>query len=376
MIAVDVRRRIGDFALDVDFACDGGGVIALFGRSGAGKTTLVDLLAGLSRPDEGRIAVAGRTLFDSAAGIDVPPERRRLGYVFQDSRLFPHFDVRGNLRYGMRRGGDGRSRAEFDRIVGLLGLEPLLARRPQRLSGGERQRVAIGRALLASPELLLMDEPLASLDAPRKDEILAFIERLRDELAIPIVYVSHIMDEVIRLADEMVVLSDGKIAATGPVEEVTSRLDLRPLTGRHEAGAVLAARVEGHDERFDLTHLAFAGGRLSVSRLDLAPGAGLRVRIRARDVSLALEPPRLSSVLNVFRGAVVDVGSEPGPQVDVLLDVGTAEVKAPLWARITRKSLADLELAPGKEVYALVKSVALDRHSMGRATAAGRFEGT
>ncbi|MEE8533206.1 MAG: molybdenum ABC transporter ATP-binding protein [Alphaproteobacteria bacterium] len=375
MIEVDIRRRIGDFALDVSFACDGGGVIALFGRSGAGKTMLVDLLAGLARPDEGRITIAGRTLFDSSAGIDVAPEHRRLGYVFQDARLFPHLSVRGNLRYGMRRGNDGRSRAEFDRIVGLLGLEALLARRPQRLSGGERQRVAIGRALLASPELLLMDEPLASLDAPRKDEILAFIERLRDELAIPIVYVSHIMDEVIRLADEMVVLSDGKIAATGPIEEVTSRLDLRPLTGRHEAGAVLAARVEGHDERFDLTHLAFAGGRLCVSRLDLPAGAALRVRIRARDVSLALDPPQRSSVLNVFHGSVVDVGAEPGPQVDVLLDVGTPGNKAPLWARITRKSLTDLGLAPGTEVYALVKSVALDRHSMGRGAAAGRFEG-
>ena len=375
MIEVDVRRRLGDFTLDVRFACAESGVIALFGRSGAGKTTVINMLAGLERPDSGRIAVAGRTLFGSEQGIDVPPEHRRLGYVFQDGRLFPHLTVRGNLRYGMRARDDAERRVEFDRVVELLGLDGLLDRRPYRLSGGERQRVAIGRALLASPRLLLMDEPLASLDAPRKDEILAFIERLRNELAIPIVYVSHIMEEVIRLADEMVVLSDGRVAAVGPVEEVTSRLDLRPLTGRYEAGAVLAARVERHDDTFDLTQLAVPSGQLTVARLDLPVGAFLRVRVRARDVSLALEPPRRSSVLNVFRGAVVDIASEPGPLVDVLLNVGGADNNSPLWARITRKSVEELGLAPGLEVYALVKAVALDRHSLGRAPAAGRFKG-
>ncbi len=373
-IEVDVRCRFGDFALDVAFASAGSGITALFGRSGSGKTSVVNLIAGLERPDEGRIVVAGRTLFDSRAGIDVPPEHRRLGYVFQDSRLFPHLSVRSNLRYGMRRGVDGC--VSFERIVELLGLEDLLDRRPQRLSGGEAQRVAIGRALLACPQLLLMDEPLASLDAARKDEILTFIERLRDELALPIVYVSHIMDEVVRLADEMVVLSNGRVAAAGPIEEMTSRLDLRPLTGRHEAGAVVAARVEAHDDTYGLTYLAFPGGRLSVPRLDLPAGVDIRVRVRARDVSLALEPPRRMSMLNVFRGTVVDIGAEPGPQVDVLLDVGTAERKVILWARITRKSVVELGLAPGTEAFALVKAVALDRTSLGRAAAGGRFEGS
>ena len=376
MIEVDVRRRLDRFTLDVRFACAETGVVALFGRSGAGKTTVINMLAGLERPDSGRIVVAGRTLFDSARGIDVAPEHRRLGYVFQDGRLFPHLSVRGNLRYGIRGRHDAERRIGFDRVVGLLGLEGLLDRRPHRLSGGECQRVAIGRALLASPRLLLMDEPLASLDAPRKDEILSFIEQLRDELAIPIVYVSHIMDEVIRLADEMVVLSDGRVAAVGPVEEMTSRLDLRPLTGRYEAGAVLATRIEAHDDGFDLTYLTFPGGRLSVSRLDLPVGAKLRVRIRARDVSLALEAPRRSSMLNVFSGAVVDISSEPGSQVDVLLDVGNPGEKSSLWARITRKSAHQLGLAPGTPVYALVKAVAVDRHSLGRAFAAGRFKDT
>ena len=383
---IDVRRDFGGFALDVRFDCPTGGVTALFGRSGAGKTTLVNLIAGLDRPDEGRIVVAGRTLFDSARGIDLPPEKRRLGYVFQDARLFPHLSVAGNLRYGMRGRAAGDNPVDnpvdFGQVVDLLGLEGLLEGRPHRLSGGERQRVAIGRALLASPRLLLMDEPLASLDAPRKDEILDFIERLRDELDIPIVYVSHIMEEVIRLADDIVVMSEGRVAAVGAVEDITSRLDLRPLTGRHEAGAVLPARVEGHDDAFDLTYLAVPGGRLSVSRLDLEIGAALRVRVRARDVSLALEPPRRSSVLNVFHGVVADIGAESGPQVDVLIHIGDGGGDAggdggttsPLWARITRKSVHLLGLAPGTPVYALVKSVALDRHSLGRGAAGGRFE--
>ncbi len=374
MIEVDVRRRLGDFALDARFSCAESGVTALFGRSGAGKTMIVNMLAGLERPDEGRISIGDSTLFDSARGIDVAPERRQLGYVFQDSRLFPHLTVRGNLRYGRRREDAAESRVGFDQVVELLGLEGLLHRRPSRLSGGEAQRVAIGRALLASPRLLLMDEPLASIDAARKDEILAFIERLRNELAIPIVYVSHIMDEVIRLADEMVVLNDGRVAAVGPIETLMSRLDLRPLTGRYEAGAVLAARIEGHDDTFNLTHLVFPGGRLSVSRLDLPLGTALRARVRARDVSLALDPPRRSSVLNVFRGTVVDVGGEPGPQVDVLLEIGGGGGNSPLWARVTRKSVHELGLGPGTPVYALVKSVALDRHSLGRVPAAGRFK--
>ena len=369
---IDIQRKLGDFALDVQIDRATDGVTALFGRSGAGKTTLVNLIAGLDRPDSGHIEVGGKTLFDSARGIDLPPEQRRLGYVFQDARLFPHYSVEGNLRYGI---GTGHGPIGFNQVVDLLGLGDLLGRRPYHLSGGEGQRVAIGRALLANPRLLLMDEPLASLDAPRKDEILNFIERLRDQLDIPIVYVSHIMEEVIRLADDMVVLSAGRVAAVGTVEDVTSRLDLRPLTGRYEAGAVLAARVDAHDDDFDLSYLAVPGGRLSVSRLDVEIGTALRVRVRARDVSLALEPPSRSSVLNVFAGVVADIGDEPGAQVDVLVHMGDGDDTAPLWARITRKSAHLLDLKRGDRVYALVKSVALDRHSLGRGAAAGRFVG-
>ena len=366
---IDVRRDFGGFTLDARIERDGPGLTALFGRSGSGKTTLINLIAGLERPDEGRIVIGGRTLFDSSAGIDVPPERRRLGYVFQDARLFPHYSVRGNLRYGMAGRGEP---GEFERIVELLGLEALLDRRPHRLSGGESHRVAIGRALLAKPRLLLMDEPLASLDGARKDEIMTFIEQLRDTLDINIIYVSHNMDEVIRLADDLVVLDEGRVAAVGDVVEVTSRLDLRPLTGRYEAGAVLSAKLEGHDDEYDLSYLGFPGGRLTVSRLDLEIGAPIRVRVRARDVSLALEPPRRSSVLNVFEGVVAEMGDEPGPQIDVLIHIG-GDADCPLWARITRKSAKNLGLVRGSPVYALVKTVALDRYSLGRGAAAGRF---
>lgn len=369
---INIKRDFGSFALDVRIDCATEGVTALFGRSGSGKTSLINLIAGLERPDSGHIVIGGKTLFDAAKGINLPPEKRRLGYVFQDARLFPHYSVEGNLCYGMAAAG---STIGFDQIVDLLGLGDLLARRPHRLSGGERQRVAIGRALLASPRLLLMDEPLASLDAARKDEILDFIERLRDQLEIPIVYVSHIMEEVIRLADDMVVLSAGRVAAVGTVEDVTSRLDLRPLTGRHEAGAVLSATVEGHDDEFDLSYLAVPGGRLSVSRLNVDVGTAMRVRIRARDVFLALEPPTGASVLNQFAGVVAAIGDEAGAQVDVLVHIGEGDHTAPLWARISRKSVNLLGLAPGTRICAFIKSAALDRHSLGRSAAAGRFAG-
>jgi molybdate transport system ATP-binding protein len=369
MLEVTVRKRLGDFSLDMGFSCNSAGITAVFGRSGAGKTTLVNLLAGLLCPDAGRIAVGGRVLFDSASGVDLPPERRRLGYVFQEGRLFPHLSVRGNLGYGLKRTPPAERKIGLEQIVALLGLESLLARRPHDLSGGEKQRVALGRALLANPQLLLMDEPLAALDQQRKEEVLPFIERLRDDLAVPIVYVSHAMAEVVRLADTLVLVSDGRTVAVGPLDELTSRLDLRPLTGRYEAGAVIQTRVVRHDETFALSELAFAGGRLRVPRLDLEPGAELRIRIRARDVALALEPPKEISILNVLPGEVRDIGAEPGAQVDVLLDVGGTA----LWSRITARSRHDLGLTAGSRIYALIKAVAIDRHALGRTPGHPRF---
>ena len=365
MIEIDVEKRLGAFLLEARFNVPATGVTALFGRSGAGKTTLVNLLAGLERPDRGRIAVGSTVLFSADEGIDVPPERRRLGYVFQEGRLFPHYSVRGNLTYG-RRGGARGAAIGFDAVVALLGLEALLDRRPGDLSGGEKQRVAIGRALLAQPRLLLMDEPLASLDAPRKAEIMPFIERLRDELHIPTIYVSHAMEEIVRLADTLVLMSEGRVAAVGPIEELTSRLDLRPLTGRYEAGSVIRATVAGHDVTYGLSELAFPGGRLRVSHVALPLGTPVRARIRARDVALATTRPVGISFRNILAARVMELAPERAPIVDVRLDVGTPAQPVALWARVTARAAHELGLAPGREVFALVKTVALNRASYGR----------
>jgi len=365
VIEIDVGKRLGAFLLEARFAAPATGITALFGRSGAGKTTLVNLLAGLVRPDRGRIVVGGEVLFSADEGIDVPPERRRLGYVFQEGRLFPHYSVRGNLTYGRRRGARGGA-IGFDAVVALLGLGALLDRRPGDLSGGEKQRVAIGRALLAQPRLLLMDEPLASLDAPRKAEILPFIKRLRDELHLPIIYVSHAMEEIVRLADTLVLMSEGRIAAVGSVEELTSRLDLRPLTGRYEAGAVIRATVAGHDVTYGLSELAFPGGRLRVSHVALPLGTPVRARIRARDVALATTRPVGISFRNIFPARVTEIAPERAPIVDVRLDIGTPTQPVALWARVTARAAHELGLTPGREVFALVKTVALDRASYGR----------
>lgn len=369
MLEVDIARRLGSLALEATFQCEAAGITAIFGRSGAGKTSLINTLAGLLRPERGRIVLRGQTLFDSQKGIDLPPEKRRLGYVFQEGRLFPHLSVRHNLLYGYNRAPSGERPLGLDRVVGLLGIEHLLERRPRALSGGEKQRVALGRALLANPRLLLMDEPLAALDQPRKEEILPFIEQLKDELDLPIVYVSHSMQEIVRLADTLVLMSNGRIEAVGPLEELTNRLDLRPLTGRYEAGAVLSTTVAGQDRMFGLTELRFAGGRLRVPHLSLPLGQKLRVRVRARDVAIALNPPENISILNVIPCTVQAIGEEKSPQIDLQLDAGGA----PIWARITARSRMALSLKPGLQVYALIKSVAIDRQSLGRRDAAERF---
>jgi molybdate transport system ATP-binding protein len=332
-----------------------GGVTALFGRSGSGKTTLINVVGGLLRPERGRVVLDGEMLVDTEARRFVPPHRRRIGYVFQESRLFPHLDVRANLLFGRRlaRGTDGIS---FDDVVDLLGIVPLLARHAAGLSGGERQRVAIGRALLARPRLLLMDEPLAALDVARKAEILPFLERLRD-LGIPILYVSHALSEVGRLADRIVVMEDGHVAAAGPVDEVSARLDVAALRSAREAGAILTARVEAHDPGFALTQVVTEAGPLYVPLLERPVGASLRILVSARDVTLSLYPPKGTSALNVLAGHVAEMGAEVAgdPTMEVRLVCGGAS----LVVRLTRRSLAEMDLHPGTSVYAAVKSVAL-----------------
>ena len=359
-IEVDVTLRRGTFGLSARFESDSG-VTVLFGRSGSGKTTLLNAIAGLVRPEAGRIAVGGEVFFDAARSVCLPPQKRRIGYVFQEGLLLPHLSVRNNLGYGRFFTPEADRYVDFDRVVTLLDLGNLLDRRARHLSGGEKQRVAIGRALLASPRLLLMDEPLASLDAPRKGEILHYVERLKDEMRIPIVYVSHAIEEVTRLADTLVLVSNGKVTGVGSVPELSARLDLRTQIGRFEGGAVIDATVAGQDLASGLARLAFDGGELLTTDIDALVGERVRVRIRARDVSIALEKPRGISVLNCLPGIVAELGDDRGSSVDVRIAVGPTSI----IARITRHSAIQLGLAPGGEVFALVKAVSLDRHSVG-----------
>jgi molybdate transport system ATP-binding protein len=356
MLELSVKRRQGDFVVDAHLTA-GAGVTALFGRSGSGKTSIINMVAGLSRPDQGRIMVDGRVLFDKETGIDLPPEKRRLGYVFQDARLFPHLSVGSNLTFGMKRLPSSERRIDMDDVVAVLGIEHLLDRRPSMLSGGEKQRIAIGRALLAGPRILLMDEPLAALDSARKSEILPFIDQASRKFAIPILYVSHSMEEVLRLADTLVIMDQGRAAAAGSVEEVMSRTDLRPLTGRWDAGAVIRAVVESHDSAMGITRLAFPGGFLAVSAVSLAVGSKVRARIHARDISIAVDRPARISMRNVLAATVREVTPVEGHLVDVVLDCGGMQ----LWAQITAAAQADLRLRTGMRVHALIKALTIAR---------------
>ncbi len=356
MLTVDIEKALGDFTLSARFASSGG-VTALFGRSGAGKSTLTNAIAGLVRPDRGSIRLDDAVLFDAGGHVDVPVRKRGIGYVFQEGRLFPHYSVHGNLMYGRRRTPRRQRWGSFDQIVELLGIGDLLQRRPAGLSGGEKQRVAIGRALLQSPRLLIMDEPLASLDPARKEEILPYVERLRDEMKLPIVYVSHSVDEVTRLADTLVLLADGKVIASGTVNDVFGRLDLRPHTGRFEASMVLTAEVIAHDAQSGMTILDHPAGRMWTPAIDRSPGSTVRLRVRAREVALAVGDPGLLSIRNRLAATVTDIAIGPGAAVEVQLDVGGQM----LVARITRDAAKALDIAVGQPVVALIKSAAFDR---------------
>jgi molybdate transport system ATP-binding protein len=356
---VDIRKRFGAFALDVRFKATNG-LTALFGRSGSGKTTVINTIAGLVAPDDGRIVVNGSPIVDTMQRLAVPQHRRRIGYVFQEGRLFPHLNVRQNLLYGQWFSSIKADASELDRIVAMLGIEALLDRRPTGLSGGEKQRVAIGRALLSNPQLLLLDEPLAALDAARKQEILPYIEMLRDSSNIPIVYVSHSVSEVARLATTIVLLSEGHVAAAGPASEILQRIDLFPLTGRAEAGAIIEAQIQSHDTISGLTTLHSKAGPWYLPKLDAAVGSRVRIRVRARDVLIAKTAPQDISALNVFPGVVTDVTHGDGGVADVKLDCSGDVV----LARLTRVSVDRLGIAPGVRVHAILKSVALDRRSL------------
>jgi molybdate transport system ATP-binding protein len=353
-IRIKARLDRGAFSLDADLDLPDHGVSALFGHSGSGKTTLLRILAGLDRAPGAVIAVGDETWQDDARGVYVPTHRRGIGYVFQEASLFEHLDVRANLEFGLKRLPREARRFEIGGVTELLGIKHLLKQRPATLSGGERQRAAIARTLLASPRLLLMDEPLAALDMKRKQEILPYLERLHEELALPVVYVSHSADEVARLADYLVVLEQGQVLASGPLSETLARLDLA-ANFADDAGVMIETVLAGRDAD-GLSHLAFPGGELLVGRRDAAIGSRVRCRIHARDVSLALERPRGSSITNILPAVVDAVGPAAAPgQVLVRLKIG----ETALLAHITERSRRELEVDPGLALWAQVKAVAL-----------------
>lgn len=368
MLEVHLRHRFPGtsphapgFTIDAAFQSPTPGVTAVFGPSGCGKSTLLSAVAGLLRPQQGRIVLDGAVLFDSAAKRIVPPEERRCGVVFQDSRLFPHLSVETNLRYGLRRAPRGAEGPGFEEVVALLGIGHLLRRRPAALSGGEKQRVALGRALLSRPRLLLMDEPLAALDAARKAEVLPFLTQLRDRLSIPLLYVTHALDEVDRLADRLVLMEAGRVLASGSVEELSARTDLPLLAARRDAGVLLACIVRERLAGEGLTRLGFAGGELLLPPLPNAPGTRLRVRVRARDVSVATREPQGLSVRNILPAVLEAIEQSPAEEVMLRLRVGSGAAGGVLLSRVTAEAVRRLALRPGQPVWALVKSVALSQ---------------
>lgn len=360
-LSVDIRHRLGNFELEAAFESSGR-LTALFGTSGSGKTSLVNLIGGLIRPAQGRILIDGRLLVDTQKRVFVPVHRRRIGYVFQDARLFPHMTVSQNLRYGRFFTPASERYADMDAVVDLLGIGHLLDRRPSLLSGGEKQRVAIGRALIASPRLILMDEPLAALDDARKAEILPYIERLRDEARIPIVYVSHSVAEVARLATDIVMLSGGKVSAFGPAQEILQQLDLLPAQERHQGGTLLEMTVVEHDIPFGMSVLRSPAGELRIFGQDAPVGGRVRVRIRANDVMVATQPPQGLSALNVLSGTIAEVRDGSGMLSDVTIECGGQKV----LARITGRSAQMLDLKPGQQAFAVVKTVSFDPESTAR----------
>ncbi|MGH8253969.1 MAG: molybdenum ABC transporter ATP-binding protein [Steroidobacteraceae bacterium] len=355
-----MRFKRADFSVDAVFDAPTPGITALFGKSGAGKSTLMHMLAGLVEPDSGTITLDGEALFDSVRGIDQPAETRRLACVFQDLRLFPHLDVRANLRYGLRRAHASASPIAFDRIVALLDLEPLLHRRCWQLSGGERQRVALGRALLAQPRLLLLDEPLSALDAPRRAEVLPYLERLRDELALPMILITHQFEDVVRLATHVVLVDNGRVLAQGELPALSLGTELRALLGADASGAVVEGRVDSIDAASGLARVALGSGHLLVPGDGLRAGSTVRVQLLARDLILATEPPRALSVRNQLRGTIIALAADPPHNVLVHVDAGGAQ----LVSRITAAAAQELQLHPGTALWVLVKSVSLRGHAL------------
>ena len=359
MLHVSVSKRRPAFSLEASFTAPLPGVTALFGRSGSGKTTLINLIAGLLAPDSGEIRLGDQVLTDTRRGIAVAVEHRRMGYVFQDPRLFPHLTVEGNLRYGEKRAGPAPPVIGFEEIVALLGLATLLQRRPRQLSGGERQRVSLGRALLSHPRLLLLDEPLASLDVERREEVLPYLVALRDRLSVPMLYVSHDFEEVLRLATHVVLLDAGRVLAHGTVSEMSLHPQLQRIVGPDLVGAVLEGVVTRLDAQRGTAELAVGTGTLQVALREVSLGARVRLQLLARDVILATQPVQGLSVRNALASTVIAIADDEFGGVLVKLDVGGAVV----LARITHAAREALNLQPGDAAWTLVKAVSTRGHA-------------
>lgn len=358
MLTVSVRRQQGSFTLNAQFESPTPGVLALFGRSGSGKSTLINVFAGLLQADAGRVALNETVLLDTERNIDVPAERRRIGYVFQDARLFPHLNVAANLNYARKRALGGAF-VSFERVVEMLGLAPLLRRRTQQLSGGERQRVAIGRALLTQPHMLLLDEPLASLDSARREEVLPYLELLRDQLALPMVYVSHDFGEVLRLATHLVLMEAGQTVAQGGIAKMSLNPALRAIIGSDAVGAVINGIVVGNDPASGLARVRVGAGELNVKLAGNAAGQNLRVQLLARDIIVATQAPQSLSVRNSLKGVITAVTADEDDSDLIDIDIGGTVI----MARVTRAATRELGLATGLKVWALVKAVSLRGHT-------------
>ena len=354
MFSIDISGQVGQFNINANFESSES-VTAIFGRSGAGKSTLINMISGLAKPNSGSIRFGNEVFFDSSTNLNLPSRKRYLGHVFQESYLFPHLSVKKNLTFASWAGRRKFSNKLFQEVIELLEIGDLLKRSPNTLSGGEKQRVAIGRALLSNPHALLMDEPLASLDSGLKSEILPYLERLCRESGVPILYVSHSIEEVARLADSLVLLSDGKVIGNGPIADMLTRLDLVPATGRYEAGAILEGNVLEFNDDWKLTIIDIEGHQLELPNLEGNIGQKIRLRVRARDVTLATKQPEQLSIRNCLLGKVVDLVIEEGAFAEAVCQIGEQKIRA----RLTRASVSELKLSIGSEVYILIKSVAI-----------------
>ena len=350
MLHIDVKKQLGTLPLEAHLDIPSQGVTALFGLSGSGKSSLINLVSGLITPDEGVIALNDRELFNSVENSCVPINQRNIGYVFQDARLFPHYTVNGNLRYGMK----NTSKDEFNYIVELLGIGHLLKRYPITLSGGEKQRVAIGRALLTDPEILLMDEPLSALDLPRKRELMNYLERLSKEISIPILYVTHSLDELLRLAERVVLLTNGKVEAYDVLENIWESPLFLPWKQENEQSAVLSLPVFMHNPSYKMTALSIGDQNIWINQVEAQINEKVRICIHSSDVSISLNKVEQSSIRNTLYGRIVKI-LELENRVDLKLDIGGKH----LWASISKWSFHDLALQLGQLVYAQIKAISV-----------------